>query len=261
MRSTSTADRLRWQPPHEPPTMRAMAMPPDWGRNVSYSASSSDSTPPAMTSALGAHPLELGLDLDLLLGDLRPERRGALVELGPAARRPQQVGVERLDLLHQLELLVLELGDPPLERPDLVLQRLQLAGVADRPAVQRLVVLGRPVGQRRDLVLQLLLGPSELVALRLDLGDRDLERAELAHRRVEVGPARQVSPPVHQLVDGRVVLLDGEEGVPATHARPSWHVTATSSAGRSWSGATWSSEGRPGSWWSCPPPAGSWSSS
>ena len=34
-----------------------------------------------------------------------------------------------------------------------------------------------------------------------------------------------------QLVDGRVVLLDGEEGVPAAHARPSWHVTAPSSAG------------------------------
>ena len=86
-----------------------------------------------------------------------------------SVREPGEVRVERLDLLHELELLILELRDPPLQRTDLVLHRLQLAGVADRAAVQGLVVLGGLVVDRRDVVFQALLGPGQVMPVGLDL--------------------------------------------------------------------------------------------
>ena len=197
MRSTSTAERLRWQPPHEPPTSRAMAMPPERFRSSSYSARSSASTVRRQRVALAAHPLELAVDRHLLLGDLGAERAAPLVEGGPRRREGGQLRVEGLDLLHDLELLVLELGDPPLQRRDLVLQRLELAGVADRAAVEGLVVVVRPFVERWRSRPRAAAGRGRgrggSSSTSAALG---LEPASSRHDRVELGAARQVRPPV-----------------------------------------------------------------
>ena len=180
MRSTSTAERLRWQPPHDPPTSRAMAMPPERFRSSSYSARSSASTSPTSSSRSLADPLELAVDRHLLLGDLRPEGAAPLVERGTRRGEPGQLPVERLDLLHHLELLVLELGDPTLQRGDLVLEGLELARVADRAAVEGLVVVVGPIVERGDLVLEPLLVAAQAVARLLELGRAGLQGRELA---------------------------------------------------------------------------------
>ena len=119
MRSTSTADRLRWQPPHEPPDEAgdgdAAGLRPQRRRTR---PSSSGST--LGRDARPARPARRSSSASIATSSSAICARSAvaaLVERGRARRAERgQLGVERLDLLHELELLVLELGDPALER-------------------------------------------------------------------------------------------------------------------------------------------------
>ena len=131
----------------DPPTSRAMAMPPDCGRRV---------------VVLGE---QLGLDVRRRW---RPARRGPrsssasiatslLGDLGRGAPAPRSSSVARACARTSASSAssgsICSISssswssswrDAPLERPDLVLQRLELARVADGAAVERLVVLDRP---------------------------------------------------------------------------------------------------------------------
>src|SRR5262245_4095979 len=147
----------------------------------------------------GAEPIALGLEPIALAG-----------ELGP-------LGVDRLDELHDLQLVVLQLADAPADRRHVVLQRLQLTRVRHRSRVELLLGLVGPFAQGRDLVLQALLAPGQLVAPPLDVGELAIDGNDVVLYLREVGPDLQRLHPVVELVGAGVVFLDGEEGGPTAH--------------------------------------------
>src|SRR5690606_2118285 len=153
-----------------------------------------------------------GRQLLLQPADLRLQPPPLGVELLPA-------GVDRLGELHDLRRLALELADPPADRRDVVLQRLQLAGVGDRAGVQLLLRLGGALGQRGHLVLESLLAAGELVPALVDLGDLGLDLGEGGPHVGELGALRQSLALDGQLVEAGVPGLDREQRLPATHRR------------------------------------------
>ena len=86
--------------------------------------------------------------------------------------------VDRFELLHDLDLAVLELGDVPGQVLDLVIHGLEVAGRRHLAAVHPLFQF-RPTGPRHlDLALQGRLADAELVAPRLHLGRPALEAGQ-----------------------------------------------------------------------------------
>ena len=84
-------------------------------------------------------------------------------------------------------------------------------------------MLVRPLVERADLVLELLLIPTEIVSDGLDLGGARLDARQVGHEGVELRAAGEVRAPVHELIDRGVVLLHGEEVIPTGHRAPSSH--------------------------------------
>ena len=128
MRSTSMAGSDRWQPLHDPPTRRAAPVPPE-------SSAASRSGPGGRRGRWRRRPPgpalwvdDVGVDAHHRLGDGRPQP----VTLGPQrlALGPGrlQLAVDRLQRLHDLDLVVLELGDPPLQMGDLLVHGLEIPG-------------------------------------------------------------------------------------------------------------------------------------
>jgi hypothetical protein len=129
---------------------------------------------------------------------------------------PEGIAEKRHDAVED-ELVVLELADAPADRSHVVLQRLQLAGVADCARVEPLLGLGGTLVERGDLVLEALLTAAELAMSLIDCGDLGVDRRQLLGGRRELGPLRQRVAPARQLHDTNVVVLDCEERLPSTH--------------------------------------------
>jgi hypothetical protein len=102
----------------------------------------------------------------LCLGDGGDELHGLCVERDPLLVERPQLALDRLELLHELEHLVLEHALAPAERGHLVLHRLQLAWDGDRARVELTVDLGGLVGHSGDVALEPGLRAGELVATR-----------------------------------------------------------------------------------------------
>ena len=209
MRSTSTADSARWHPWQVAPTSRAIATPPNWDRSSSYSGHRSSGTGRPLPRARARHG-QIDLDGGFGLGHGGGHLLGLALEPLALGLQRGELGVHRLGQLHDLELLVLDLADAPADRGDVVLQGLQLAGVADRPRVQLLLRLVGPLGERRHLVLEPLLAARELAPALVDGGEPAVELCDLLVDGDQLRPLGQRVEAARQLVDAGVVGLDGE---------------------------------------------------
>jgi hypothetical protein len=157
-----------------------------------------------------------------LLGELCPNPAAGLVdcglqaldlllELAPAFEQLAGVRVERLGLGHGFEQLVLETGAVPLQRIDVGLQSLELAGGCHRARIQLGVDLGDLLLHAGQLVLEpflpaadvTLLG-GQLFELSIDVGSRRLPGQQL-------GAFGQRVQPMPQPIDDGVVALKFEE--------------------------------------------------
>src|SRR4051794_36850918 len=147
--------------------------------------------------ALLVELLERGVAGGLQLGLPAGER------LGPAA----QVGLHGLgglELLHHLELGVLQVGDPPLQRADLVLQVLQVLRRGDLPGVDPLLVADPALPDLLDIGVGLLLltlqvadlgvGGDQLAVDDRLLGGQLLERLVLGQRAALARPDPAAGP-------------------------------------------------------------------
>ncbi len=90
-------------------------------------------------------PLPRGLGemlLDLRCRVVPAGGRGGdlLVELTQLCSEPVELALRVLELLHHLELGVLELVDPPLQGDQLALHALEVLGVRDEPLVHPVLV-------------------------------------------------------------------------------------------------------------------------
>src|SRR5690606_19889061 len=124
------------------------------------------------------------------------------------------------DRTHDLEQLVLERALPSVQRTDLVLERLQLAGGVDRTAVELTVDLVPLLLDQRHLVFEARLLATQLVSAGLD---RRSSVGEDTGRGVEgrqLLALRQGLPAMAELVSRGVVLLEVEELVEDAHAPP-----------------------------------------
>ena len=100
----------------------------------------------------------IGVATGLQLGLPAGERLGA----------GAQIELDRLcglQLLHHLELGVLQVGDPPVQRPDLVLQVLQILRRGDLAGVDALLVPRLPLTDLIDIGVGLLLLPLQVADL------------------------------------------------------------------------------------------------
>src|SRR5918994_1421931 len=91
--------------------------------------------------AVGPHLAELGGELGLGLRKLGPQALSVGGELVALAGEVAALGIDGLDELHDLKLVVFELPDAPPDGGDVVLERLELARVADRTRVELLLGL------------------------------------------------------------------------------------------------------------------------
>ena len=91
-------------------------------------------------------------------GDGRPQALGVGFEGGAPGVAGGQLGVERLERLHDLDLAVLELADVAGEVLHLLVHRLQLARRHHLPAEESLLDGGAPALRRFDLLLERRLG-------------------------------------------------------------------------------------------------------
>ena len=164
----------------------------------------------------GPDVVALAVDVGLGLGDRRGERDGLLVELVASCCEGGQPLVDGLDLLHELELLVLEARDPTAQRADLLLQHLELLDVG-AAAVELAVGAGDLVLDRRDLVLDAGLLLVEQVLLALHPGDLGSQGGQLALQRGELGPGGELGVAVVELGQVGVQGLHVEELLPGVH--------------------------------------------
>jgi len=134
-----------------------------------------------------------------------------------------QVGLHDLgglELLHHLELGVLQVGDPPLERPDLVLQVLQVARRGDLAGVEPLLVARAALADLLDVAVGLLLLTLQVTDLGVGgdqvtvdhglLGDQVLQGLVLGQRRALVRDLIQLQVEILQV---QQPALDGGLGV------------------------------------------------
>ena len=195
--------------------------------------SRSSGTAATAVVALRARRRELGVDRDLVLGDARRAATTACSSsVGSLARRTStSVGVERLGLLHQLELLVLELPLPAAERVDLVLQRLQLLRALTVPEYSVLSVctaFSRTIAISSSSRCWL---RAQLVALLPAPRRPACSSARSFDCAVgQLRPLGQVRASVPQLVGGGVELLHGEQIFERAHSVAA-SVASSSSGG------------------------------
>ena len=137
--------------------------------------------------------------------------RELLGDLGELGLEPGHGRLSLLELLHDLELLVLEHRDPAVEGGQLVLHALEVLGAADRPGVHPLLVAPAAGLDRLDIGVGLLLHPLEVVAgdpgVAYGIVGGLLRCLQLRHD----GGLRQVRTAVAQLERTRVQLTDVEQ--------------------------------------------------
>ena len=109
-----------------------------------------------------------------------------------------------LELLHDLELLVLQGRDAPFEGTELVLQALEILRVGDRARAEPILVADPASLDVLDLGVGLRLGPSEVADLGVGLDALPVELVDLG---LELGDARVLG-------EGRAAVVElGERGV------------------------------------------------
>ncbi len=169
MRSASVEGIVRWHAWHVVPTRRA-APARGSARGGARSCCSNASGIPARDLGprrrLGRG---FGVDLGLVRGDHRLQARPFVLQSLPLAFARRDLVVERLPLLHHLELAVLEIRAVALEHVDVGLHRLQLARRRHGAGVQLLVDLGGARPDGLGFVVEPLLLGAHGVALRPEL--------------------------------------------------------------------------------------------
>ena len=127
IRSASVDGMVRWQAWHVVPTSRAMPTPWAPARRCSYAPSSVASTSGTSASrACCSTCTSASMSRSASASDaVEAIRLGR--QLGAAHGERRQLGVERLALLHDLELAVLDVAPVTLQLLDVGLHRLQLA--------------------------------------------------------------------------------------------------------------------------------------
>ena len=148
-----------------------------------------------------------------VLGVARAAELGQpLVGVGDRLGQRVEVLLGVLEASHDLELVVLEAGDPALQRLELALHPLEVLGVGDQP-------LGHPVLVARAPGLDLLDVGVDLGLLGGEVVDRDLRVPTFAvelgtggRERCDLGELGERLALVAQQVGARVELLEVQQG-------------------------------------------------
>jgi len=154
--------------------------------------------------------------------ELRIDRRGGFHQGGlkrgqarlvpaPSHVAGGKIGLDRLDLLHHLDDLILELPLPTAEGVEVVLECLELPRAGYAAAVERGIHLSHLRLDEGHLALDPPLSPRQLVTDGDDLGRCPLVIGDLPVDLLDLTTRRQVSQTVPKLVGGRVVFLHVEE--------------------------------------------------